>query len=192
MADSPLPISLAAVTGRFLVVEADGTCVAASPEAARTLGATPESLAGKRLQELNLGPELQSLATVLAAARGHRADVQRSATDTAPAPSSPASAPGPRVVVWLPACPLTSGAAAEEPGSAPAADAVIGRHHGLVTVCSCCGSVRGAAGKWLPLARVLQQHVGVRFSHGLCEKCAGSYLWRLDQDYPRGPGGKGC
>ena len=51
----------------------------------------------------------------------------------------------------------------------------------LVTVCGSCKDIRETGGEWHPLERVLQEHLGVRFSHGLCSDCGRRLLEEIER-----------
>ena len=51
----------------------------------------------------------------------------------------------------------------------------------LVTVCGSCKDIREAGGEWHSLERFLQEHLGVRFSHGLCPDCGHRLLDEIER-----------
>jgi two-component system cell cycle response regulator len=51
----------------------------------------------------------------------------------------------------------------------------------LLTVCGSCKDIREADGEWHSLERFLQEHLGVRFSHGLCSDCGRRLLEEIER-----------
>ena len=51
----------------------------------------------------------------------------------------------------------------------------------LVTVCGSCKDIHETSGEWHSLERVLQEHLGVRFSHGLCPDCGRRLLDEIER-----------
>ena len=58
----------------------------------------------------------------------------------------------------------------------------------LITVCGSCKDIREPGGEWHSLEHFLQEHLGVRFSHGLCPECGHRLLAAIDASGPGGPG----
>jgi hypothetical protein len=46
---------------------------------------------------------------------------------------------------------------------------------GIVPICSHCKGIRDDAGYWRQLEEYMEEHSEVRFSHGICDKCAKEY-----------------
>lgn len=57
----------------------------------------------------------------------------------------------------------------------------------LITVCGSCKDIREPGGEWQSLERFLQEHLGVRFSHGLCPDCGQKLLDAIDASEPVRP-----
>jgi hypothetical protein len=56
----------------------------------------------------------------------------------------------------------------------------------LITVCGSCKDIREVDGEWHSLEHFLQEHLGVRFSHGLCPDCGTRLLDEIDHSDPGG------
>lgn len=54
----------------------------------------------------------------------------------------------------------------------------------LITVCGSCKDIREAGGEWHSLEEFLQEHLGVRFSHGLCSDCGRRALEEIERSSP--------
>jgi len=45
----------------------------------------------------------------------------------------------------------------------------------LLSICSCCKSIRDEHGHWRSLERYIEAHTTASFTHGICPECA----WRV-------------